>query len=104
MNDVTLVSFSETRWDSQQNASFKQIIGSRAGSLSVRRLSYFAVSMRCLAACKIVVPNAFENSSQHSGSLDPAGNEEENRVRGGGNRVICVGTFVHTVLLPVKIC
>jgi hypothetical protein len=60
--------------------------------------------MLCLAARKIVVPNAFENSSQHFGSLDPTGNEEENRVRGGGNRVICVGIFVHTVLLPVKIC
>jgi hypothetical protein len=51
--------------------------------------------MLCLAACKIVVPNAFENSSQHSGSLDPTSNEEENRVRGGGNRVVCVGTFVY---------
>jgi|HubBroStandDraft_6_1064221.scaffolds.fasta_scaffold2926148_1 hypothetical protein len=59
--------------------------------------------MLSLAAREIVVSSSFKNSSQHSGRFDVAGDKEENWVR-GGNRVICVGRIVDTVLLPVKIC
>jgi hypothetical protein len=40
---------------------------------------------------------------KHFGRFDVAGDKEENRVP-GDNRVICVGSFVDTVLLAVKIC